>query len=235
VKLVYGVEIQPTQWQALLRDAGNARWAYSGGLQRKLEAWETRQAALAVGARPEAALRIATASDLHRELHLLKKKPPEPGGVPWMHPASKGAPQAVRSTPDSTSDGGFRQVRAGETPGFPRFTARHRGSGGFTSSMRAVAGESFAAGRGCMGARSWPATRLRLAGGAPPMGTSLQTGGCRSRYCGVGPAGMGRSPTSMQAVNILVAMSYPETLDACGADVRCSGQSAMKQESAVAS
>jgi len=143
VKLACRFEIQPTptQRQALLQPAGNARWAYNWGLRRKLDAWAVRKAALAAGAIEDMAPTVPTAIDLHRELVVLKQTPQEHGGVPWMYQASKCAPPAALRDLDQAFQNFFRRVRAGEQPGFPRFKSRHRGIGGFrvTGSIRATA------------------------------------------------------------------------------------------------
>lgn len=134
MRLARKVEIQPTptQWRALLQHAGNARWAYNWGLRRKQQAWEARKAALAAGTSKEAAPKIPTAIDLHRDLNALKKLPVEAGGVPWMYEASKCAPQEALRNLDRAFDHFFRRVKAGGKAGYPRFKSRHQGIGGFT-------------------------------------------------------------------------------------------------------
>ena len=118
----YKTELDPNDRQrtALLRHAGAARWAYNFGLRRKVEAYK------ATGKSP-------TAIDLHRELNVLKKKPVEDGGVPWMYEISKCAPQEALRHVDRAFQGFFQRCARGATrKGFPRFKSRKRGIGGFT-------------------------------------------------------------------------------------------------------
>ena len=86
----YKTEIDPTckQTKQLLQHAGCARWAYNWGLRKKIEAYKT------TGKSP-------SAIDLHRELNVLKTKPVEDGGVPWMYESSKCAPQEALRNLDS--------------------------------------------------------------------------------------------------------------------------------------
>ena len=138
MKLARKVEVQPTptQRRALLQHAGNARWAYNWGLRRKKEAWTARKAALEAGTPPEAAPKVPTAVDLHRELNALKKLPVEAGGVPWMYEASKCAPQEALRNLDTAYKNFFERVKAGQKPGqkpgHPRFKSKKSGIGGFT-------------------------------------------------------------------------------------------------------
>lgn len=125
----YKTELDPTykQVEPLLQHAGCARWAYNWGLRRKIEAYK------ATGKSP-------SAIDLHRELNLLKKLPPEEGGVPWMYGSSKCAPQEALRNLDSAYKGFFRRCKSGERQkGFPRFKSRKNGIGSFrlTGSIRA--------------------------------------------------------------------------------------------------
>lgn len=130
-------EIQPTptQRQALLQHAGNARWAYNWGLKRKQKAWADRKAAVEAGVPKDDAPKVPTAIDLHRELNVLKGVPVEEGGVPWMYEASKAAPQEALRDLDRAFQHFFRRVKAGvkapAKPGYPRFKSRSRGIGGF--------------------------------------------------------------------------------------------------------
>lgn len=128
------VEVQPTptQVQALLQHAGNARWAYNWGLARKKEAWAERKDALDAGVPQGDAPKVPTAIDLHRELNALKKLPVEDGGIPWAYLASKCAMQEALRNLDRAFQNFFRRVRNGEKPGYPRFKSRNRGIGGFT-------------------------------------------------------------------------------------------------------
>ena len=128
------VEIQPTpaQVRSLLQHAGNARWAYNWGLAKKKVAWDARKAALEAGVSKADAPKVPTAIDLHRELNLLKKKPIEDGGVPWMYEASKCAPQEALRNLDVSFKNFFRRCKDGaKKKGHPRFKRRRDGIGGF--------------------------------------------------------------------------------------------------------
>ena len=144
MRLARKVEVQPTptQRQALLQHAGNARWAYNWGLRRKQEAWAARKTALAAGVSKEAAPKVPTAIDLHRELNALKRQPVETGGVPWMYEASKCAPQEALRNLDRGFENFFQRVKAGKKPGYPRFKKRSRGIGGFKLTGAVVVHES---------------------------------------------------------------------------------------------
>ena len=125
----YKTELDPTckQVEKLLQHAGCARWAYNWGLRKKIEAFKL------TGKSP-------TAIDLHRELNLLKKLPPEEGGVPWMYESSKCAPQEALRNLDSAYKSFFRRCKNGEKKkGFPRFKSRKNGVGSFrlTGAIRA--------------------------------------------------------------------------------------------------
>ena len=128
----------PEQARAFGRACGTARKAWNWGLARKREAWNARKAALDAGVAPEDAPRVPTAVDLHRELNLLKKKPKEDGGFPWMYEVSKCAPQEALRDLDGAFGHFFRRVKTGEKPGYPRFKARGRNPGHarFTGSIR---------------------------------------------------------------------------------------------------
>src|SRR5215472_2463201 len=69
------LDLNDRQETACKRHAGAARYAYSGGLARKQEAYT------ATGKSP-------SAIELHRELNALKKTE-----LPWMYEVSKCAPQ----------------------------------------------------------------------------------------------------------------------------------------------
>lgn len=127
MRLAFKAEIQPTptERQAFLQHAGNARWAYNWGLRRKMEAWAERKAALEAGTPKDEAPKVPSAIDLHRELNALKKMPAEDGGVPWMYEASKAAPQESLRDLDNAFQHFFRRVKNGENSGFPRFKSRH--------------------------------------------------------------------------------------------------------------
>lgn len=116
----YKTELDPTYSQAesLLQHAGCARWAYNWGLRRKIEEYK-------------AGRKTPSAIDLHRELNLLKKKPIEDGGVPWMYESSKCSPQEALRNLDKAYANFFRRVKQGKKPGFPRFKSRKRGVGCF--------------------------------------------------------------------------------------------------------
>jgi putative transposase len=125
----YKTELDPTcaQVEQLLQHAGCARWAYNWGLRRKIEAYK------ATGKSP-------SAIDLHRELNILKTKPVEEGGVPWMYESSKCAPQEALRNLDSAYKSFFRRCKSGaKHKGFPRFRSRKNGIGSFrlTGTIRA--------------------------------------------------------------------------------------------------
>lgn len=127
----YKTELDPTCKQVthLLQHAGCARYAYNWGLQRKIEAYK------ATGKTP-------SAIDLHRELNVLKAKPIEEGGVPWMYESSKCAPQEALRNLDNAYKGFFRRCKSGaKKKGFPRFKSRKNGVGSFrlTGAIRATA------------------------------------------------------------------------------------------------
>ena len=69
--------------------------------------------------------------DLHRELNRLKQVPVEQGGVPWMYESSKCAPQESLRDLDGAYRHSFRRLKAGQTPGFPKFKAKRPGEGHF--------------------------------------------------------------------------------------------------------
>ncbi len=125
----YKTELDPTckQVEQLLQHAGCARWAYNWGLHKKIEAYKV------TGKSP-------SAIDLHRELNVLKTKPIEDGGVPWMYESSKCAPQEALRNLDSAYKSFFRRCKNGEKKkGFPRFKSRKNGIGSFrlTGTIRA--------------------------------------------------------------------------------------------------
>jgi putative transposase len=125
----YKTELDPTckQVEQLLQHAGCARWAYNWGLHKKIEAYKT------TGKSP-------SAIDLHRELNLLKTKPVEDGGVPWMYESSKCSPQEALRNLDSAYKSFFRRCKSGaKQKGFPRFKSRKNGIGSFrlTGAVRA--------------------------------------------------------------------------------------------------
>ena len=119
------------QARAFGRACGTARKAWNWGLGRKIEAWKIREAALAAGTPGEAAPKVPTAIDLHRELNKLKKMPVEDGGFPWMYAVSKCAPQEALRDLDEAFTHFFRRLKLGEKPGFPRFKAKGRDPGHF--------------------------------------------------------------------------------------------------------
>ena len=113
MRLSFKVEVQPTptQRQALLQHAGNARWAYNWGLRQHREAYEQWVAA----GKPKKWTGWPNAISLHRDLNALKKVDPAQGGVPWMYKASKAAPQeALRAL-----DVAFKNFRAGRARSSP--------------------------------------------------------------------------------------------------------------------
>lgn len=117
----YKTELDPTRKQVeqFLQHAGCARWAYNWGLRRKIETYK------ATGKSP-------TAIDLYHELTLLKMKPLEEGGVPWMRESSKCAPQEALRNLDSAYKSFFRRCKSGaKHKGFPRFKSRKNGVGNF--------------------------------------------------------------------------------------------------------
>ncbi len=130
------------QAAALGRACGTARWAWNWGLARKRDAWKLRKEALDAGVEKSLAPKVPTAIDLHRELNALKNVPVESGGVPWMYESTKCAPQEALRDLDAAFEHFFRRVKAGETPGYPRFKARGRSPGHFrvSSSVRVVGG-----------------------------------------------------------------------------------------------
>lgn len=124
MRITRKVEIQPTacQQKDLLRHAGTARWTYNWGLAEKRKDY-ARWKSLG---KPSKWNGWRTAVDLHRELNLLKKKPREEGGVPWMYESSKCAPQeALRNL-----DVAFKNFFA-KRAHYPKFKSRSKGVGGF--------------------------------------------------------------------------------------------------------
>ena len=121
VTRAFKTELDPTfrQTELLLQHAGCARKAYNWGLQKKIDAYK------ATGKSP-------SAIELHRELNLLKKKPVEEGGFPWMYESSKCAPQEALRNLDSAYRSFFRRCKSGaKRKGFPRFKSRKNGIGSF--------------------------------------------------------------------------------------------------------
>ncbi|HSW09612.1 MAG TPA: transposase [Bacillota bacterium] len=213
MKLARKVEIQPTptQRQALLQHAGNARWAYNWGLRRKMEAWTARKAALVSSMGKDAAPKVPTAIDLHRELNVLKKTPKEQGGVPWMYEASKSAPQEALRDLDRAFLSFFRRVKAGEQPGFPRFKARSRGIGGFrvTGSIRAEARAIILPRLGRL--RIKPGDRGYLPAGTHGQASVTERAG-RWYVSVLGPEAEEASPSGGPAVGIDLGVSRLATL-----------------------
>ncbi len=119
------------QAAALGRACGTARWAWNWGLARKRDAWKLRKEALDAGVERSLAPKVPTAIDLNRELNVLKKLDVESGGVPWMYQSTKCAPQEALRDLDAAFEHFFRRVKAGETPGYPRFKSRSRSPGHF--------------------------------------------------------------------------------------------------------
>ncbi len=130
------------QVAALGRACGTARWAWNWGLARKRDAWKLRKEALDAGVEKHDAPKVPSAIDLHRELNSLKRQTLEDGGVPWMYQSTKCAPQEALRDLDAAFDHFFRRVKAGETPGYPRFKSRSRSPGHFRVSgpVRVVGG-----------------------------------------------------------------------------------------------
>lgn len=126
----------PENTRALGRACRAARKAWNWGLGRKQEAWGLRKAAIDAGATPADAPKVPTAIDLHRELNILKKKPVEEGGFPWMYESSKCAPQEALRDLDAAFDNFFRRVKNGEKPGYPRFKTRGRDPGHFRMNVK---------------------------------------------------------------------------------------------------
>lgn len=121
------LDLTYAQAEQCRQHAGCARKAYNWGLRKKIEAYK------ATGKGP-------SAIDLHRELNLLKKKPVEEGGFPWMHESSKCAPQEALRNLDSAYKSFFRRCKSGaKKKGFPRFKSRKNGIGSFrlTGTIRA--------------------------------------------------------------------------------------------------
>jgi putative transposase len=106
-----------------LKSAGVARFTYNWGLRIKQEEYQT------TGKSP-------TAIDLHKCLNVLKKT-----DFPWMYDVSKCAAQEALRNLDRAFENFFRRVKAGETPGYPKFKSKKRGVGSFrlTGSIRVTA------------------------------------------------------------------------------------------------
>ena len=135
INRAYRVELDPNNRQrtAFRRAAGCARWAYNWGLRRKIDAWNERKAALEEGTSKAEAPKVPTAIDLHKELNLLKKLPPEQGGVPWMYESSKAAPQEALRNLDKAFENFFKKCKSKSNgpKGFPKFKSKKKGLGGF--------------------------------------------------------------------------------------------------------
>jgi putative transposase len=113
------LDVTSAQAERCRQHAGCARSAYNWGLRKKIDAYKT------TGKSP-------SAIDLHRELNLLKKKPVEEGGFPWMYESSKCAPQEALRNLDSAYKSFFRRCKSGmKRKGFPRFKLRKNGIGSF--------------------------------------------------------------------------------------------------------
>ena len=113
------LDLTHAQAERCRQHAGCARKAYNWGLRKKIEAYKT------TGKSP-------SAIDLHRELNILKKKPVEEGGFPWMYESSKCAPQEALRNLDSAYKSFFRRCKSGaKRKGFPRFKSRKNGIGSF--------------------------------------------------------------------------------------------------------
>jgi|SRR5947209_3543022 len=104
----------PAQVQAFLRHAGSCRYIYNWALSRRIAHYEQTGETLSVPA-------------LNRALTELKQS-----DCPWLYEVSNAALQNAIRHLDSAYRHFFRRVKAGETPGFPRFKSKKRGLGGFT-------------------------------------------------------------------------------------------------------
>lgn len=123
------VELQPTpiQRRAFLQHAGNARWAYTWGLERHKKAY-----AEWVEAGKPGKWDWLNAISLHKELNALKEFLLDENGVQWMYLASKCAPQEALRDLDQAFKHFRRRCRTGaKCKGFPKPKHRSRGIGGF--------------------------------------------------------------------------------------------------------
>lgn len=105
INQAYRYELKPNNKQrtALLRHAGVARFTYNWGLARRMQEYKD------VG-------KSSNAIDQHKQLNRLKKT-----DYPWMYEVSKCAPQEALRNLDRAFQNFFRNMKAGEKPGFPKF------------------------------------------------------------------------------------------------------------------
>lgn len=120
------LDLNNEQITACRKHAGAARWAYNYGLRRKQEA-------------NLAGLPMPSATDLHREINVLKKTE-----IPWMYEVSKCAAQEALRDLDTAFTHFFRKValkKQGKHKGkcgYPKFKSKKKAIGGarFTGSIR---------------------------------------------------------------------------------------------------
>lgn len=113
----YKVELDPnnTQRTAFLRHAGAVRFIYNWGLAEISESYQERKAATPEGERVKGALRPL---DLQARLPALKVT------HPWLIGVHSQVPQQSLRNLDRAFQGFFRRVKAGHTPGYPKFKKR---------------------------------------------------------------------------------------------------------------
>lgn len=125
------IQITPKLEKSLLQHVGNARWAYNWGLVKHQEAY----AQWVELGKPKKWKGWPSGYSLHKELNLLKKKPVEEGGVPWMYEAGKAAPQEALMDLEAA----FKNFFAGRAK-YPKFRKKSHNAGSFrvNSTVRAT-------------------------------------------------------------------------------------------------
>lgn len=114
----YRVELDPNNVQrtAMLRHAGAVRFIYNWGLAEVTKSYQERKAATPEGQKVTGALRPL---DMKARLPSLKE-----GAFPWLKEVTAQSLQSALCNLDKAFQGFFRRVRAGQTPGYPKFKKR---------------------------------------------------------------------------------------------------------------
>lgn len=120
INRAYKVELDPNNVQrtALLRHCGAARFVYNWGLNRKIEAFNTRK--------EDKTAKIPTAMTLAKELRVARTEV-----APWLSEHSSYCIDSILPHCDTAFDNFFRRCKQGKAgkKGFPRFKSRKKGIG----------------------------------------------------------------------------------------------------------
>lgn len=113
----YRVELDPNNVQrtAMQRHAGAVRFIYNWGLAAITQSYQERKAATPEGERVKGAI---------NPIGLMAQLPALKGTHPWLAEVTAQALQASLRNLDKAFQGFFRRVKAGQTPGYPKFKKR---------------------------------------------------------------------------------------------------------------